>query len=70
MPDPRLDADWVRALCAAQGAPCAPAEAAELARTLERLLAALDELAPRRRFEDEPAGFARALAAHRERKRP
>jgi hypothetical protein len=61
-----IDGDWVRrAAAGAQGVQVSEADAAELARTLTRALAALDALAGRRRFEDEPAGFVRALLAHR-----
>ena len=62
------DAAWIAtAVRAANGAALSAAEAAEQAANLERLLAALAALGPRRRFEDEPAGFAGALLRHRPR---
>lgn len=75
MPSRDIDANWIAtaldaAVDAAGGAPVTPAEAEALARTVRRLLGALDTLGAQRRFEDEPAGFAAALLRHRQPEAP
>jgi hypothetical protein len=47
------------------GVALAPARAAALAVDVAKMLAAVDRAAPKRAFEDEPAGFLRALAEAR-----
>ena len=70
MTERAIDAGWIAAAAAAVGVEVAPQAAAELARTLERLLAALDALSAGRRFEDEPAGFLAVQQRHKQRERP
>ena len=63
----KFDPDWMRTMAGAmQGIPDPARPGDEFARQVREMLETVDALAGQLSYDDEPSGFARALARHKE----